>query len=63
MLTQIGSIASSVRFVGIAPPTVAVAMDGADRPDLDAGRAIQQMELAAWAEGLGTCFVGLRDER
>ena len=23
---------------------------------------MQQMELAAWAEGLGTCFVGLRDE-
>jgi nitroreductase len=38
-------------------------MDGADRPDLDAGRAIQQMELVAWAEGLGTCFVGLRDEK
>ncbi|MCH8109615.1 MAG: nitroreductase family protein, partial [Chloroflexi bacterium] len=30
------------------------------RPDRDAGRAIQQMELVAWSEGLGTCFVGLR---
>ena len=61
-LSQIGAIASSGRFVGNAPAAVAVTMDGADRPDLDAGRAIQQMELMAWSEGLGTCFVGLRDE-
>ena len=36
-------------------------MDGAFRPGLDAGRAIQQMELLAWSEGLGTCFVGFRE--
>ena len=35
-------------------------MESADRPELDAGRALQQMELVAWEEGLGTCFVGLR---
>ena len=34
-------------------------MEDADSPELDAGRALQQMELVAWAEGLGTCFVGL----
>ena len=34
-------------------------MEGSDSPDLDAGRALQQMELVAWEEGLGTCFVGL----
>ena len=39
---------------------IAIAMEDADRPDLDAGRALQQMELVAWEEGLGTCFVGLR---
>ena len=59
-LRQIGSIASSGRFVADAPLAIAIAMDNADRPDLDAGRALQQMELVAWAEGLGTCFVGLR---
>ena len=32
------------------------------RPQLDAGRALQQMELVAWSEGLGTCFVGIRGE-
>ena len=36
-------------------------MENADRPELDAGRAIQQMELVGWEEGLGTCFVGLLD--
>jgi nitroreductase len=35
-------------------------MDNARRPDLDAGRALQQMELMAWSEGMGTCFVGMR---
>ena len=42
---------------------IAVATEEADRPELDAGRAIQQMELVAWSEGLGTCFVGLKDDR
>mgnify|MGYP003317758477 FL=1 len=37
-------------------------MENAPRPQLDAGRAIQQMELVAWSEGLGTCFVGVRIE-
>ena len=60
MLRKIGSIASSGRFVADAPMAIAVAMENADRPDLDTGRAIQQMELVAWEEGLGTCFVGLR---
>ena len=59
-LRQIGSIASSGRFVADAPMAIAVAMENADRPDLDTGRAVQQMELVAWEEGLGTCFVGLR---
>ena len=40
---------------------IAVFMRDAQRPDLDAGRAIQQMEIMAWSLGLGTCFVGFRD--
>ena len=59
-LRQIGDIASSGRFIADAPMALAIAMDNADRPDLDTGRALQQMELVAWEEGLGTCFVGLR---
>ncbi len=59
-LERIGDIASSGRFIAGAPMAIAIAMDNADRPDLDTGRALQQMELVAWEEGLGTCFVGLR---
>ena len=35
-------------------------MDGARRAQLDAGRALQQIELAAWSEVLRTCFVDIR---
>ena len=62
VLAEIGSIATSGKFVADAPLAIAIATDNADRPDLDSGRALQQMELVAWDEGLGTCFVGLRDE-
>ena len=60
MLTRLGAIATSGRFVAEAPMAIVVAMENADRPELDAGRLLQQMELVAWSEGLGTCFVGLR---
>lgn len=61
-LQEIGGVATSGRFIAQAPLAIAIVMDqNADRPELDAGRALQQMELVAWAEGLGTCFVGLRD--
>lgn len=59
-LTKLGSVATSGRFIADSPLVIAVVMDGADRPELDAGRALQQMELVAWDEGLGTCFVGVR---
>ena len=57
-LAELGRIAASGRFLGRAPMAIAIAMEGADTPWLDAGRMMQQMELVAWAEGLGTCFVG-----
>ena len=59
-LRAIADVASSGRFIAGAPMAIAIAMDNADRPDLDTGRALQQMELVGWEEGLGTCFVGLR---
>ena len=58
-LSRIAEIATSGRFVGRAPMAIAILMVRADSPELDAGRALQQMELVAWSEGLGTCFVGL----
>ena len=37
-------------------------MENADQPQMDGGRALQQMEIMAWSEGLGTCFVTLTEE-
>ncbi|MCH8309007.1 MAG: nitroreductase family protein [Chloroflexi bacterium] len=62
-LREIGSIATSGQFISDAPMAIAIAMEGdADRPELDAGRTLQQIELVAWEEGLGTCFIGLKVE-
>ncbi len=61
-LRRLAGIAPSGRFIADAPMAIAIVMEDADSPDLDAGRALQQMELVAWSEGLGTCFVGLPTE-
>ena len=61
-LRQIGNIASSGSFIGGAPLAIAVVMDHANRPELDAGRSLQQTELAAWSEGVGGCVAGIRGE-
>jgi nitroreductase len=61
-LQQIGSIVSSGGFLAQAPLGIAIVMDNANRPELDAGRALQQMELAGWSEGVGSCFAGIRGE-
>ena len=61
-LEQIGRIASSGPYISQAPLAIAVAMENVNRSELDAGRAVQQLELTAWSQGLGTCFVGLRDQ-
>lgn len=58
MLAQLGEVATQGPFIAAAPMAIAIVMENAFRPQLDAGRAIQQMELVAWSEGLGTCFVG-----
>ena len=59
LLESIGRAAATGSFVGRAPFAIAIVMVNADSPALDAGRALQQMELVAWSEGLGTCFVTL----
>ena len=61
-LAQIGSIASSGGFIGGAPLAVAVVMDRGGRPEFDAGRSLQQMELVAWSQGVGGCTAGVRGE-
>ena len=61
-LSSIGGIAGTGRFIAEAPMAIALIMENADQPKLDAGRALQQMEIMAWAEGMGTCFVTLTAE-
>ena len=60
-LAALGDIATQGPFIADAPVAIAIVMDNAPRPQMDAGRALQQMELVAWSEGLGTCFVGFRE--
>ena len=61
-LGEIGRIASSGAFIGDAPLGIAVVMEKQGRPELDAGRALQQMELVAWSQGVGGCVAGIRGE-
>ena len=61
-LAQIGQIAGTGSFIAKAPLAIAVVMENADQPQMDGGRALQQMEIMAWSEGLGTCFVTLTEE-
>ena len=61
-LSELGEIATQGSFIGQAPLAIAIVMDNAPRPQLDAGRALQQMELMGWSEGVGMCFAGVRDE-
>jgi nitroreductase len=62
-IAELGRICTQGAFIGQAPLAIAVVMGETRRPQLDAGRALQQMELVAWSEGLGTCFVGIRGEQ
>ena len=59
-LKRLGAIATQGSFIANAPLAIAIVVGDATRPQLDAGRALQQMELVAWSKGLGTCFVGVR---
>ena len=61
-LKKLGAIATQGAFIANAPLAIAIVVEHTTRPQLDAGRALQQMELVAWSEGMGTCFVGVRSE-
>ncbi|MFQ5915402.1 MAG: nitroreductase family protein [Nitrospinota bacterium] len=57
-LREIGELASSGPYIAQAAMAVVVVMQGSKMPQIDATRAAQNMILAAWAEGVGTCWVG-----
>ena len=58
MITQIGALASSGPYIADAPMAIALAIEGAKNPYIDATRAAECFMLAAWGEGVGSCWVG-----
>ena len=57
-LRRLGALASSGSYVAQAPLAVVVAIDKTRFAVSDASRAIQSMLLAAWADGVGSNWVG-----
>lgn len=57
-LRRLGELASSGRYVAEAPLAIVVAIDKTRFAISDASRAIQSMLLTAWADGVGSNWVG-----
>lgn len=57
-LQQLGTLAPTGPYVAQAPLAIVVAIDKTPLAVADASRAIQSMALTAWAEGLGSNWVG-----
>jgi len=59
-LKQIGELCTTGKFVADAPSAIVVLKDLANTrwADVDCAQAVQNMANAAWALGLGTCWVG-----
>lgn len=58
MLGRLGELASSGPYVATAPLAIVVATDKTRFAVSDASRAIQSMLLTAWADGVGSNWVG-----
>ena len=58
-LKEIGALCATGKFVADAPASVVVLKDVANArwADVDCAQAVQNMANAAWALGLGTCWV------
>ncbi|MFQ5909037.1 MAG: nitroreductase family protein [Thermoplasmata archaeon] len=61
-LQDLARLTSTGPYLADAPMAIVVTMIGAKFPQADAGRAIQNMVLAAWDQGLGTCWVANFDQ-
>lgn len=63
-LKRLAEAAPYGQYIADAPLAIAVVMHNAKMPQFDAGRCIENMLLAAWDEGVGTCFTsGLDQEK
>lgn len=61
ILRQLGALAGTGPYVAEAPLAIAVAVDKTPFAVSDASRAIQSMLLTAWADGVGSNWVGFGD--
>jgi nitroreductase len=57
-LRQLAALAPSGAYLADAPLAIVVVTEGARLPLVDGTRAISSMQLVAWEEGLGSCWIG-----
>jgi len=56
-LQRISDLTPTGKHIVQAPLAIAILMDGAKLPEIDGARATQNMVLAAWSMGIGSCWV------
>jgi nitroreductase len=56
-LKQISDLTPTGKHIAQAPFAIAIVMDGAKLPEIDGARAGQNMILAAWSLGVGSCWI------
>ena len=61
MLRQLGALAPTGRYLAQAPLAIVVGMEHSVYAVSDASRAIQSMVLTAWAQGVGSNWVGFHN--
>ena len=56
-LRKISNLTPTGKHIAEAPLAIAILMDCAKLPEIDGSRATQNMVLAAWSLGIGSCWV------
>ena len=56
-LRKISNLTPTGKHIAEAPFAIAILMDCAKLPEIDGSRATQNMVLAAWSMGIGSCWV------
>ncbi|MGA2791405.1 MAG: nitroreductase family protein [Candidatus Bathyarchaeia archaeon] len=56
-LRKISALTPTGAHIAKAPLAIAILMESAKLPEIDGTRAIQNMVLAAWELGIGSCWV------
>jgi len=57
MLRKISELTPTGKHIAKAPMAVAIVMEDAKLPEIDGARAGQNMVLAAWSLGIGSCWI------